>query len=360
MKLHYPSIIGVATSAVAVGVGIALLTATGFGPNSGVDSTWVMLNTSRAGQSVVQISQVPSNSGGADPNSLTGVLTGLLDGLIGNLTGAINGQLSDLQGELVRNLTRQVGLRDAYLLFVSHTCEGDFVNASDPNSAVNVTRCYSYKDRSEGLRRISTQIPSSFVVGSTNVSIPLVGVLGNTISSLVDLATQGSAFMQAMLVIGVVCTGLVLLGSVVFVAALQRRPVAVAHLVLALLGSAAFWAFAVAATALAYGGAGLINGGGGEALGVRARTSSRFVTMAWVAAVLSALAALHWWVVWFVEFRRHAYSKRRRTPQQVGNYRGILREVRADRALPREAEPAAKEEAAVAGLPAGGGRGGVI
>ncbi|KAL8337609.1 hypothetical protein RB598_006487 [Gaeumannomyces tritici] len=347
MKLHYPSIIGIVTAAVAVGMGIALLTATGSAPNAGVENTWITLNTSRAGQSTVQISQVPSNNPGVDPNSLTGILTGLLDGLLGSLTGAVNGQLNDLQGELVRNLTRKVGLRQAYLFFVSHVCEGDFVNPNDTDSAVNVTRCYSYKDKSEGLRRISSQIPSSFVFGSTNVSIPLVAVLGNTLSSLVDLATQGSAFMQAMLVVGVVCTGLVLVGSLIFVVALQRRPVAIAHLALALLGSAAFWAAAVAATAVAYGGAGLINGGGGEALGVRASAGSRLVAMAWVAAVLSALAALHWWVVWFVEFRRHAYAKRRRTPQQLGSYRGILREVRTDRTLPREAEPVVKEEAGV-------------
>ncbi|KLU88198.1 hypothetical protein MAPG_07185, partial [Magnaporthiopsis poae ATCC 64411] len=169
MRLHFASIIPIATAAVAVGLGISLLASSGFSPDGSIDNTWMTLNTSKAGQNTIQISQVRNPSGGngngngnRDNNSLTGVLTGLLDGLIGDITGAVNGQLQDLQGDLVRNLTRAVGLRDVYLFYVSQTCEGDYVNSSVPGSAINVARCYSYKDKSQGLRRISTQIPSSF------------------------------------------------------------------------------------------------------------------------------------------------------------------------------------------------------
>ncbi|KAL8299182.1 hypothetical protein RB594_008455 [Gaeumannomyces avenae] len=350
MKLHLKSVIPVATGAVAVGVGIALLSSTGFAPNNGVDNAWMMLNTSRAGQSLIQLSQASnggvSGGGNTDPSSLTGILTGLLDGLIGNLTSAVNNGFQDLQGQLVGNVARAVGLKDAYLLYISHACEGDFYNCNDTNSLVKVTKCYSYRDRFEGksLRRISRSIPDSFVVGTTNVSVPLVSVLGNTLGSLVDLATSGSNLVQAMLIIGVVCTGVVMLGSLVFVVILQRRPLAVAYLTLSLLGATAFYAFAIAGTAVVYGGAGLLNSGG-TALGVQARAGSRFVAMAWVAAVFAGVPALHWWAVWFVEFRRHAYRKRPRTPEQVGNWRGIVGEVREDRRV-HPLPPVSKEEAA--------------
>ena len=44
MKLHFASIIPIATGVVAVGMGIALLTASGFSPSSGVDNAWMTVS----------------------------------------------------------------------------------------------------------------------------------------------------------------------------------------------------------------------------------------------------------------------------------------------------------------------------
>lgn len=45
MKLHFASIIPMATAAVAVGIGISLLAATGFSPDGVVDNTWMTVWT---------------------------------------------------------------------------------------------------------------------------------------------------------------------------------------------------------------------------------------------------------------------------------------------------------------------------
>lgn len=334
----------------------------------------------KAGQSQIEIT--PSNngpaSGNADPNSIQGILNGLINGISNNLTGMINGAVQDLQGQLIGNVTRSLNLKDTYVMFMTRQCEGDYLDRLNPSSEIRITDCYSYDDKSKGeffflfflwdseqrkegtkkksnadnnhnpgLRRISTSIPSTFTVATANVTVPLIQVMSTTLGLLVDVITIGSRFMTAMLVIGVIGTGVAVLGSFVFLAAGRNRPAVVAWTAAALLGSTAFWLLAVAGTAIAYGGSSAMDSGG-AALNMSARTTGAFLALAWLAAVFAGLAAMFWWVVWFVEFRRHSYKKRARTPNQIGNYRGIWLEVKYDHTV-TDAEPGSKEEAAIMG-----------
>ncbi|TLD26450.1 hypothetical protein PspLS_04589 [Pyricularia sp. CBS 133598] len=341
----FPILMGV----VAVALGITLLATGNKVSSANVNDAWLVLNMTRAGQSQIEIT--PSNnapaSGNADPNSIQGILNGLINGISNNLTGMINGAVQDLQGQLISNVTRSLNLKDTYVMFITRQCEGDYLDRLNPRSEIRITDCYSYDDKNKGLRRISTSIPSTFTVATANVSVPLIQVMGSTLGLLVDVITIGSRFMTAMLVIGTIGTGVAVLGSFIFLAAGRNRPAVVAWTTSALLGSAAFWLLAIGGTAIAYGGSSAMDSGG-EALNMSARTTSAFLALAWLAAVFAGFAAMFWWVVWFVEFRRHSYKKRARTPNQIGNYRGIWQEVKYDHTV-MDAEPGSKEEAAIMG-----------
>ncbi|TLS29040.1 hypothetical protein PpBr36_00883 [Pyricularia pennisetigena] len=335
----FPIVMGV----VAVALGITLLATGSKVSSANVNDAWLILNMTKAGQSQIEIT--PANngpaSGNADPNSVQGIINGLINGISNNLTGMLNGAVQDLQGQLISNVTRSLNVKDAYVMFITRQCEGDYVDRLNPRSEIRITDCYSYEDKNKG------HIPSTFTVATANVTVPLIQVMSTTLGLLVDVITIGSRFMTAMLVIGTIGTGVAVLGSFVFLAAGRTRPAVVAWTTSALLGSAAFWVLAIAGTAIAYGGSGAMDSGG-EALNMSARTTSAFLALAWLAAVFAAFAALFWWVVWFVEFRRHSYKKRARTPNQIGNYKGIWQEVKDDHTV-TEAEPGSKEEAAIMG-----------
>lgn len=68
----------------------------------------------------------------------------------------------------------------------------------------------------------------------------------------------------------------------------------------------------------------------GSAFSLNVQEGGPFLAIVWVAAVLGSAAASYWFSTWFVEVRKSAFSRRSRTTNQVGNWRGILGEVRRD------------------------------
>jgi hypothetical protein len=72
------------------------------------------------------------------------VLGDLFSGIVDGVNQAIDQGIQDLQGQIVGNLTDQLGLRDVYRFFLSGICEGDFADDDDPKSAVKIDACYSY------------------------------------------------------------------------------------------------------------------------------------------------------------------------------------------------------------------------
>lgn len=86
---------------------------------------------------------------------------------------------------------------------------------------------------------------------------------------------------------------------------------------------------AVFVTVLVAVGSSVINDMG-SGLSVSVKAGGSFLAMAWVAAVLSSVAGLYWFLVWFVEFRRTSLARRGRTSHEIGNWRGILGEIKRD------------------------------
>lgn len=86
---------------------------------------------------------------------------------------------------------------------------------------------------------------------------------------------------------------------------------------------------AILATAvIAYGSSTL--SGFGSGFSIHIKEGSSFLAVMWVAAIMSLIAGSYWFLLWFVEFRESAFSRRSRTQSQIGNWAGILGEVRRD------------------------------
>ncbi|CCF32328.1 hypothetical protein CH063_00785 [Colletotrichum higginsianum] len=342
------AIIPIIASAVAVALSIVLLAA-GTNTSNGGDNYWLSLNTSKIGQDIIRIqaanntnngngngngggSLIPGLPGLPAPNDPTGITQGLgnvLGGLLGNLTNAIGDGVQDIQGQLVGNLTQLLGVKDNYRLYLTKMCEATYADDNNPNSKVTINNCESYDNKGSGLKNITNSIPSSFVVGTANVSVPLVSAMSGTLDQIVNLASGGAKAMVALLAIGTISTGIVLLATLPIILVGFLRVLVLVSVIFSLIGSFALPAFAIVTTALIYGGKSMLNRPL-DAFGMQIQTGGPFVAMAWVAAVASMAAATYWFLVWFVSFRRTAFSRRKRTENEIGNWRGIFREVKGD------------------------------
>jgi hypothetical protein len=50
----------------------------------------------------------------------------------------------------------------------------------------------------------------------------------------------------------------------------------------------------------------------------------------WLAWLLVSLSVVYWGIVWFVEVRQSSFTRRKRSDDEVGNWKGIGREIRSD------------------------------
>lgn len=100
------------------------------------------------GGSLVEIQ--PASTSSSDPlSSIIDDIPGL-SSILDNITSSIGDGLSDLQGSLVGGLVGSLGVKDAYVLYVTKLCQGDFKDSSDPSSGINIDSCTSYRDQGSG------------------------------------------------------------------------------------------------------------------------------------------------------------------------------------------------------------------
>jgi len=279
------------------------------------------------GRDLIRLS--PATTTAADSNPLDAFFAGI----VANLTSLLDSTVQDLQGQIVGNLSRALGIKGAYHLFLTGICQGDYVNPDDPGSALSVTECVPYADSQRGLLRVAASVPDHFVVGTTNVTVPLVAALAGALTDVSSLAVVASRAMFVLLVIGAASSGLAMLCSVAMVV-LSYPFLVLVTLGWALLAEAALFSLALVATGVILGGARA--GGLAAAVGVHPRPGRAFLEKAWIAAAFALLAGTYWLLVWFVDFRKTAFSRRRRKDHQIGDWRGIGTEVWRDLKVPRE------------------------
>lgn len=83
-----------------------------------------------------------------------------------------------------------------------------------------------------------------------------------------------------------------------------------------------------------------------DSLGVQSSLGVSFLATTWIAWVLFLLAGEYWIFVWFVEVRTHAFKARYRTLQEMGDYKGIFRELLSDLRRPKKTKVVENREEA--------------
>jgi hypothetical protein len=369
------AIIPALLATVTVSLSIVLLVA-GSGPSTAPGFFWLSFNTTNLGGDLIEITRDGSSNGGDSGNGgnaglplpgggtlptpggaigdLFGGLRGSLDSVLDDMVNAINSGVGDLQSSILGNLTDALGVKDNYRLYLSEICEGSLSDPNYPSSQIRMQKCVPYSETKEGieseccvlvieltltskgLRNITNSIPSSLSVGGTTVSVPLVEALTQTLDSLLSLATHGSRALLALRIISVISNGTVMLASFAIIILGNRRFLIRTNLVSSLIGGTTTLLFAAVMTGLIVAGRSALESLGGS-VGLQVTQGNAFLAVGWIIAGFASGAALYWFTVWFVEFRLSSFKRRSRTGDEIGNWRGILSEVKSDLRLSHKA-----------------------
>lgn len=173
-------------------------------------------------------------------------------------------------------------------------------------------------------------VPASLVVGSLNITLPLVPTLDKTFDEIEPYADSISTALLAIVIIRIVAAAIALVGSVYGATNDNIRLPAVLNTLafatvanISLLVGATVVTVELVATAVSIGSIGM-------AVGLDIKFGTQFIAIESVAAVSSLVGTFYWASIWFVEFRQISFSRRPRRPQDVGDWYGIWSELKKD------------------------------
>ncbi|KAK6607231.1 hypothetical protein H4I95_04880 [Botrytis cinerea] len=216
-----------------------------------------------------------------------------------------NDGLNEAEKALVSNITDTVGVADFYSLHVMKICRGTITTE---NKWV-VNGCSNYSQALKGLTQLTSSTPSTFRIVNTTLTVPFLG-----------LATTAMPFTAGMLNIGTMAIlalyGLALIGSgaTIFLSAIYMfKPTA------RIVYCALFFSFLASNFTMTV------------TLNLTAVTSMVSQMVSLVGPALGVEASVgYWMMVWLVEIRGYGFRRRIRTDEEIGDWKGIMNELKRD------------------------------
>ncbi|CAI6337992.1 unnamed protein product [Periconia digitata] len=266
----------------------------------------------------------------ANPDNPLHSLAPAVDSLLGNLMDSVNDGLGDALDQIVEGLVDEVGVQDFYYLYLSGICEGNFGNGTGVNKdGVLVGKCVSWSDASASFHSSFKNVQSSIVVGLTNISVPLIADLTQGIGGVSSTLSGIRTALFAFLIIGLTTSLLTVLLAIPSVFFPDSRLLIITNVLVSDLACISSFVSAVLITTLVV----VVPWAIGDLLagvGVVMSRGETVLAFLWVKWGCCQIIAVYWTTVWFVEVRRSSFFRRTRTGDEIGNWKGILGEIRRD------------------------------
>jgi hypothetical protein len=170
-------------------------------------------------------------------------------------------------------------------------------------------------------------IPSYVVIGTTNVSIPLISNIGDSFGSIKHYISAAGKANIAFFFIGLISSAVVVVLSLVSIFLARLRILALLNLGFAILAPSALIVSALLTTIVVGFIVSAVNGVG-SSLTISATEGKEAIALAWVAWALSVVSAAYWFMIWLVHFRRSTFIRRRRAEDEVGDWRATFRGIK--------------------------------
>lgn len=188
---------------------------------------------------------------------------------------------------------------------------------------------------SPGISKTSVKVPSSLVVLGTNISSPAIKELTSDVSSLGPPVELLQKLFLALMILSLINSATAIILSFLGILFRHNRKILYANVSLATLGFFTRGIDALLATTLGVIIV-LITNKFGQSAGISANVGVIFIVLIWLGFVCQVFASSYWFCVWFVEFRQVSFRIRKREIGEIGDYKGILREVKSDVRSPKE------------------------
>ncbi|RYN57558.1 hypothetical protein AA0118_g7691 [Alternaria tenuissima] len=215
-------------------------------------------------------------------------------------------------------------LADVYYLHLRTVCSGSISNSPDDASdVVIVERCESYSTASDRLSTLTTP-----AVGSRDSLSPifLVSTLLNTMVTILAGVRQA---IFASLLISLVGAGFSAVSAIPAIFFPHSKLLAYFNMFWPVLASAFAFVAAILLTVV-ISGVFLLAGEIVDVAGTDVVQGTSVLLIVWLAWLLVSLSVVYWGIVWFVEVRQSSFTRRKRSDDEVGNWKGIGREIRSD------------------------------
>jgi hypothetical protein len=180
-----------------------------------------------------------------------------------------------------------------------------------------------------GISNITAKVPTSVEVVGANMSSPALQDITNAVASLAPLVSSLEKFFLAFMIISLINSGLAIVLSFLGIILPHNRILLYANISLASIGILTRSIDAVLATVISATLV-FVTNKFGNSVGVSATTGGIFIALIWLGFVFQSIASLYWYGVWFVEFRQVSFRIRNREATEIGDYRGIVKEMKRD------------------------------
>jgi len=179
------------------------------------------------------------------------------------------------------------------------------------------------------IANLTSNVSDSTLIAATNITVPALSKvpgIGKSAKSLIDAA---SAIVLTVFIISLIGNGLsIILSAAAFVMPSYGK-IHTAGAAITTISTQLLQMAAITSTTIAVSISTSINSFS-DVLGLSATVGGKFLALIWIAYIAAQAANGYWMTTWFIEFRTRSYKARQRTAQEIGEYKGIKREVLSD------------------------------
>ncbi|TVY84822.1 hypothetical protein LSUE1_G002097 [Lachnellula suecica] len=306
-------------------------------PNLNASMASVATSNSSSSSSAAPILSVPQVAGPANPAAIPiTLISGFFQLTLNTFASGMGDTLQNIVKLLVTTTKQSAGVSQYYTMHLTGVCQGSVVNASATNESApfNLTRCTSYEEAGTYIANITQNVTASTLVAATNITVPALAKvpgIGKSSKSLIDLAAR---VILAVFVISLIGNGVSILLSVAAFFAPYYGILHTAGAAITTISTQLLQIAAMTSTGIAISISSTMNSFS-DTSGLSATIGGKFLALIWFGYIAAQMANGYWMTTWFVTFRKSSYKARWRTQQEMGDYKGIKKEILSDLRLPK-------------------------
>jgi hypothetical protein len=182
------------------------------------------------------------------------------------------------------------------------------------------------------LTKLTAATPSTFRIVNTTLTVPLLGLASTSVPNTASLLNIGTIAILALYGLALIGSGATMILSLIYIFKPTAR-IGYCALFFSFLGMNFTLTVSLNLTAVTIMVKNVVSQIE-PALGVEASSGTAFLGSSWVAVICALVYNQYWIIVWLVEIRTIAFKRRTRTDAEMGNWKGVVQELKDDKLRP--------------------------